>query len=96
MSGCSTCHVDGPRELIPDTFEKVKIGMTFQELEQVLGKPDYSPTNGQYYYSTEGRCPLNGDTGMMVTCGYVIEFRKSGEEEVKSNIQSCSWGAIGE
>jgi hypothetical protein len=36
------CDITGPKELIPESYKKVKLGMTLKELEQVLGKHDYS------------------------------------------------------
>ena len=89
------CDISGPKKLIPETYQKVKLGLTLNELEKVLGEHTYSPIEGQYYFVTEGKCPLEG-TDMMVSCGYIVDFRRAPSYEVTDKLQECTWGAIGE
>lgn len=95
--GFSECRIEGPAHLAPENIRRVHLGMSKDELEHVLGPADYSPTEGQYYFSTGGDCPL-ADTDRVAPCGVVAEFRDySGSEAVLTeSLQSCWWGAIGE
>jgi hypothetical protein len=74
--------------------------MTKVELERVLGEADYSPVDGQFYFSTGGDCPLE-DAGRDAPCGVVADFRRSTNEAtaetvLTDSLQSCWWGGIGE
>lgn len=91
------CYLDGPSELMPDEVRQIHIGMTWPELTKLLGEENYSPIDGQYYFSTGGDCPLD-DTEHLGGCGVVAEFRDYSVEPLKvtDRLKACSWGGIGE
>ncbi len=92
------CEVQGPERLMPEKVSRVRLGMTKEALENVLGPADYSPAEGQFYFSTGGDCPLE-ETDRLASCGVVAEFRDyndSGDGVLSDSLQSCWWGAIGE
>ncbi|NIA28232.1 MAG: hypothetical protein GWP02_09260 [Desulfobulbaceae bacterium] len=80
--------------------------MSYANAVAVLGEPDHSPTEGQYYFATEGTCWADGPETPVATCGFVLEFRDYDRIVEKSpylprmrsdwELQSCSWGGIGE
>jgi hypothetical protein len=90
------CELNGPAELRPATLATIRIGMTREQVREILGPPDYSPVDGQDYHSTPGECEL--ETGRMAPCGYVIEYRdySSATAENTGRVVECRWGAIGE
>ena len=45
--------------------------MPRSKVEEILGEPDYSPVEGQYYYSS------NRENSEGVTIGLVLEYRKT-------------------
>jgi len=108
LGGCQTtpnstgCRIEGPLELMPERIKQVRLGMSQNELENLLGPADYSPTEGVFYYSTGGDCPLEDcpldDANRVASCGLVVEFRdySSYEVVISRTLQSCWWGAIGE
>lgn len=81
------CRIEGPADSVPDAVGELRLGMSKAEVERHLGPADYSPVEGQYYFSTGGDCPLD-DEGREASCGVVAEFRP--------DLASCWWGAIGE
>ena len=89
--------IEGPAQLLPDNVGGVRLGMSKRELEALLGPADYSPIDGQFYFSTGGECPLGG-TDRLAPCGLVADFRDygSGEAVLTESLQSCWWGGIGE
>ena len=91
------CDVGDPREHLPSKVKNVRLGMTKAELEAVLGTADYSPIEGQYYFSTEGECRHEG-VDEVAGCAVIAEFRKfsPGSDVLTDSLQSCYWGAIGE
>lgn len=90
------CNVLGPVEFMPERVKHVRFGMTLVELEAVMGKADYSPIEGLFYFSTGGDCPLE-DSGRVASCGLVAEFRDYGKDDVLTgSLQSCWWGGVGE
>ena len=104
LAGCGArtstvgCSIDGPEHLVPEKVRRIHLGMAKAELENVLGEADYSPIDGQFYFSTGGDCPLE-DTQNMAPCGVVAEFRdyRAGSDPVLTDtLQSCWWGGIGE
>jgi hypothetical protein len=95
------CEVDGPGELLPPTFARIRLGMSRLEVERVLGPPDYSPSPGQFYFSTGGNCLVSDSPRWEAPCGYVVDFHRyrpgpDGESTVADTVQSCSWGGIAE
>lgn len=103
LSGCNMeppperCRIEGPNHLIPGGVRVLRLGMTRDKVESILSEPvAYSPSEGQYYYSTGGDCPL-GDSGRVAPCGVVAEFRAvEPESGTRETMQSCRWGALGE
>jgi hypothetical protein len=104
FSGCNAtpglagCRIEGPASLMPEKVKRVQLGMSKGELENVLGEADYSPGEGQFYFSTGGDCPLHG-SDRLAACGVVAEFRdyRNGSDAVLTeSLQSCWWGGIGE
>jgi hypothetical protein len=91
------CTIEGPNHLIPEKVRHVQLGMSKGELESVLGEADYSPTEGQFYFSTGGDCPLEG-SDRPAACGVVAEFRESNGSDLvlTESLQACWWGGIGE
>ena len=51
--------------------KRLKIGMRRSVVEGILGEAEYSPVEGQYYYSSDKR---NAEG---VTMGLVVEYRKT-------------------
>jgi len=53
-------------------------GMSRSEVESLLGEADYSPIEGQYYYSSDRREAVGSeqeqDTQMTVPVGLVVEY----------------------
>jgi len=91
------CRINGPQALMPDAVRQVRTGMSLNELELLLGPASYSPSAGQYYFSTGGDCPLDED-GRTASCGLVADFRADQGDDivVTPALRSCWWGAIGE
>jgi hypothetical protein len=92
------CSIEGPQHPVPEQVNRIHLGMSKAELEGVLGEADYSPTDGQFYFSTGGDCPLE-NADRLAPCGVVAEFREysDGRDPVLTDsLQSCWWGAIGE
>ncbi len=97
----SGCAINAARDQLPQQVQKVQLGMSLAALSRLLGRPDYAPTKGQYYFFTGGLCPMAPGADMMATCGVIAEFRRfdyggSAKDTVTDELQSCSWGAIGE
>ena len=81
--------------------------MSKEAVDRILGAPTYSPVDGQYYYPTDGDCPMPNDEPegpRTAPCGVVAEFRVtdySVDEDpprttVTGILESCWWGGIGE
>ena len=100
------CDVWSPANSLPDAITQIRLGMSYSEVVKILGEPDYSPVEGQYYHSTGGSCATDG--GPDVACGFVLEYRiivygsnegisvtlPNTKEEYR--LQGCSWGGISE
>lgn len=50
------------------------MGMPRSEVERLLGEPDYSPIDGQYYYSSD-RTVFSDDQNRDVSVGMVADYR---------------------
>lgn len=102
IAGCSEpierpgCSIQGPAELLPPEVRRIQLGMDRTSLEALMGEPDYSPIEGQYYFSTGGECPI--DDERTASCGVVVDFRdySSADSILTGSLQSCWWGAIAE
>lgn len=103
LAGCQTrteapgCTLDGPASLLPPAVTQLRLGMGKDALERLLGPADYSPTEGQYYFSTGGDCPVD-DSGRLASCGVIADFKdyRGPEAVLMPRLQSCRWGAIAE
>jgi hypothetical protein len=84
-----------------DNFRSLKVlvkrlrpGMPRSKVESILGEPDYSPVDGQYYYSSDKK------NAKGVIIGLVIEYRKYVGNEtdmtVTGKLESFSLMPIGE
>jgi hypothetical protein len=51
--------------------KRLKVGMPRAKVEEVLGEPDYSPVEGQYYYSSDR------ENSKGVILGLVVEYRRT-------------------
>jgi hypothetical protein len=91
------CDIRNPKQPMPAALDRVRLGISRKDLESILGKSDYSPTKGQYYFSTGGSCPIEGTTTTSA-CGVVADFRllSGSDTQLTDSLQSCFWGAIGE
>ena len=100
------CEIWSPANPPPDAIKQIRLGMSYLEVVELLGEPDYSPIVGQYYHSTGGNCTTDG--GPDAPCGFVLEYRTIdyGSSDGISvtlpdnvedyRLQGCSWGGIGE
>jgi hypothetical protein len=93
------CDSAGPESLKPATLGLIRVGMTRAQVENILGKPDHSPVEGQDYYSTSGECEL--EQGIMGPCVLVIEYRAypdptSRRTRLTGRVTGCFWGGVGE
>lgn len=77
-------------------ISKLKLGMKRQEVEKLLGPPEYSPTEGQYYYGSDRR----DDKGATMTL--VVDYRVTeypGDDirtRLTDRLQSFFFGPVGE
>lgn len=99
-AGSAGCTVEGPARLVPENVKRIHLGISRAELERILGEADYSPAEGQFYFSTGGECPLE-DADREAPCGVVAEFRRTTHDATlgrvpTDSLQSCWWGGIGE
>jgi outer membrane protein assembly factor BamE (lipoprotein component of BamABCDE complex) len=71
-------------------------GMARDEVERLLGEPDYSPTEGQYYYSSDRKeaSPDSADRPP-ATFGLVVDYRDA-DGDVTDQLQNFTLGPIGE
>jgi outer membrane protein assembly factor BamE (lipoprotein component of BamABCDE complex) len=78
-------------ETLVNSFHK---GMQRSEVERLLGLPDYSPIEGQYYYSSD-RSVYSDDQDREVTVGLVADYRDE-KGEVTDRLQEFWLGPMGE
>lgn len=76
------------------TQKALFIGLIKEKVVEILGEPDYSPTEGLYYYSSDKKNTKG------VTKGLVLDYRKyntaTGDSELTGRLQSISLMFIGE
>ena len=70
-------------------------GMPRAEVERLLGEPDYSPTEGQYYYSSDKKAASDGTDRPPATIGLVVDYRDA-NGAVTGTLQRFALEAIGE
>jgi outer membrane protein assembly factor BamE (lipoprotein component of BamABCDE complex) len=77
-------------------YNSLSTGMSRTEVDNLLGEPDHSPIDGQYYYLSDRKEPPEpGMDNIKVPVGMVISYRdKSGQ--ITDKIQEISFGPIGE
>ena len=68
-------------------------GMDRAEVERLLGESDYSPTDGQFYYSSDRREAAGGRDDVPV--GVVVDYREE-SGAVTDTLQVFWIGPIGE
>ncbi len=72
----------------------LRLGQPRAEVEKLLGLPDYSPTSGLFYYSSDRR--TEGGT----TVGLIVEYRttdpRTGETRETGKLESFALGPIAE
>ncbi len=73
----------------------LRLGLPQAEVERLLGKPDYSPIEGQFYYSTSDL-----KTGEGTPLGLIVEYRslnvRTGEMLLTRKLESVYFGPVGE
>ncbi len=69
-------------------------GMQRKKVESLLGEADYSPIDGQYYYSSD-RYEYSEDQERDVSIGLVIDYRDI-DGEITEKLQEYRLGPIGE
>ena len=71
-------------------------GMTRSEVEALLGEADYSPIEGQEYYSSDRReAAGSGKERRYITVGLIVEYRDD-QGELTGQLQRFWLGRIGE
>ena len=89
------CVPEKPESLAPNVLSSIHIGMTRAQVEALLGKPGYSPTDGQDYYGIGGEC--KGETERFIPCTLVIEYRDTSDRPKDTGrVTGCFWGWVGE
>ena len=85
------CKMEVPPDRVPATSKQIRSGMSRADVEEILGKSNYSPMQGQHYYSTGGVCEVA--PGRSVPCGYVLEYEG---DDLDARLDSCWWGGVAE
>jgi outer membrane protein assembly factor BamE (lipoprotein component of BamABCDE complex) len=75
-------------------YKNLSKGMQRKEVERLLGEPDYSPIDGQYYYSSN-RSAYAEDQGREVAIGVVVDYRDR-NGDITEKLQEFWLGPIGE
>lgn len=71
--------------------------MLRSEVENLLGEPDYSPVEGQYYYASDREVyPQNGTANQVkVPVSLVVDYRNQ-LGEITDKLQTFWMGPLGE
>lgn len=75
-------------------YQHLEKGMPKAEVDRLLGKPDYSPTDGQYYYSSDKR-EYSDVQKRAIVVGLIVDYHNE-DFEVTDKLQEYSLGPIGE
>lgn len=71
-------------------------GMERTEVEKLIGEADYSPIDGQYYYSSDLRkTELRGKEWIDVPVGLIVDYRNE-QGVLTDKLRSFQMGSIGE
>jgi hypothetical protein len=66
-------------------YKSLSKGKQRKEVESLLGEPDYSPIDGQHYYSSD-HSEYSQDQARDVTVGLVVDYR-DGNGEITDKLQ---------
>ena len=72
-----------PSNNLEELTKQLKQGLPKEDVEKILGLPDYSPIDGLFYYSSEGSASL------------VVDYRNE-KDEITTKLQSFWIGEVGE
>lgn len=75
-------------------YQSLSEGMSRQEVERLLGKPDFSPIDGQYYYISD-RVVYSENQGRNVVVGMFVDY-KDRNGGITEKLQAFWIGPIGE
>ncbi|HPF60130.1 MAG TPA: hypothetical protein P5149_13820 [Candidatus Competibacteraceae bacterium] len=70
----------------------LKRGMSILEVENLVGKPAYSPVDGQYYYATDAYKRIGERE---IPLGLILDFRDD-RNALTGKLESIFFGPIGE
>ncbi|HET6421745.1 MAG TPA: hypothetical protein VFG19_16430 [Geobacteraceae bacterium] len=77
-------------------YKNMHKGMKRADVEHLLGEPDYSPTEGQYYYSSDRlEYPDKVNDGPKASVGIIVDYRDA-KGNLTNVLQTFSLGPIGE
>jgi hypothetical protein len=74
--------------------QHLSTGLSRGDVERLLGEPDYSPTEGLYYYSSAKKA-RSEQHDREVTLGLVVDYRDKSGADTKS-LQKYQLGPMGE
>jgi outer membrane protein assembly factor BamE (lipoprotein component of BamABCDE complex) len=74
--------------------KNISKGMQRKQVENLLGEPDYSPVNGQYYYSSDQSSYVE-EQERQISIGLVVDYRDNNNVVTKS-LENYWLGPIGE
>lgn len=74
--------------------EELYVGMHQSDVVRLLGEPDYSPIEGQFYYSTD-RYEYSEEQGRKIVVGLVVDYR-DGKGKTTEKLREFWVGRIGE
>jgi len=75
-------------------YKNLSSGMYRKEVVRLLGEPDYSPINGQYYYSSNGS-EYSEEQKREISVGLVVDYRDE-NGEITERLQQFWLGPIAE
>lgn len=82
----------GAIESLMVLLASLKLGMSISEVENLVGKPTYSPVDGQNYYATDAYKRIGEHE---VPLGLILDFRND-RNAPTGKLESIFFGPIGE
>jgi hypothetical protein len=79
---------------LEDIYKRFSKGLQRKEVERLLGEPDYSPIEGQYYYSSD-QSEYSENQERKVSIGLVVDYRDS-NGRITKRLQEFWLGPIAE
>ncbi len=79
---------------LQEIYKNLYQGMNRDDVISLLGAPDYSPTEGQYYYSSN-ETEFSEQQGRAVPVGLIVDYRDS-DHALTEQLQQFWLGPIGE